>query len=499
MSKALEKLQAYIKETNQYTHMITLLSWDMKTGMPKNGFEKHSDALTFFSTKEFERNTSKELEKLLEKLSEEKEFARLDDNWKFIVNKMKREVEKNKRIPKDFYESYIKEQAESENAWEKAKNASDFSMFAPHLKKIIEMTTQKIQYTNPDEDVYDVLLDQYEEGVDADTIDYLFDELKKELIPLLKKILAAKQPEEKIGQKSYPIEAQKKAQELLLSYIGFDWDKGVAAESEHPFTINFSAEDVRVTNHYHENDPVSAMFSAIHEGGHAIFEQNVNPKLDGTAGGSCCYMGIHESQSRFFENILGRNKNFWIPIYDDLLKILPQLEGISLDEFYHEINHVKNSLIRTDADELTYCFHIIMRYELERAIFKDHVKVEELPALWNQKMQEYLMIKPEDDASGILQDTHWSDGSFGYFPSYLLGSIYDGMFLEAVEEEMGPVDEILKAGHIQNITQWLNENIHQYGSTHLPKEVIQNVCHKEITTAPLIQYFKEKYTALYAI
>lgn len=284
---------------------------------------------------------------------------------------------------------------------------------------------------------------------------------------------------------------------MLLDYIGFRKDAGSVGETEHPFTLNFSSRDVRVTNHYYEHDPLSSIFSAIHEGGHGIFEQNVNPDYDNTVAGSCRYMGLHESQSRFYENILGRNKNFWLPIYDKLGELLPAFKKIPLDDFYQEINHVKNSLIRINADEVTYCFHIILRYEMEKAIFRDRVPVAELPALWNQKMQEYLQITPTNDAEGILQDMHWSDGSFGYFPSYLLGSIYDGMLLTTIREELGDVDELLRDGKIKEITAWLNQNIHWYGSTCKPKEMIMEVCGKEMSAEPLIRYFKEKYTEIY--
>ena len=210
-------------------------------------------------------------------------------------------------------------------------------------------------------------------------------------------------------------------------------------------------------------------------------------------------MGIHESQSRFYENILGRNKNFWMPIYEKLGALLPKFQNISLEEFYQEINHVRNSFIRIDADELTYCMHIILRYELEKAIFRDGVSVEELPALWNEKMQEYLQITPENDAQGILQDTHWSGGSFGYFPSYLLGSIYDGMYLDAMQEQLGNVDDILREGRIAEITKWLGEKIHQYGNTRAPRQVIEAVCGKEVSAEPLVRHFKKKYAELYTL
>lgn len=499
MSNVLENLQIYLKKMNQYNHVIELLMWDMETNTPKLGFEGHADALTYFSTEQFKMSTSEELSAMLDELEMPQEFETLDDMWKFIVTRMKRDLDKSKRIPADFYESYVMAKAESENAWKEAKNASDYSIFAPHLEKMIEMTRKMAEYTDPGKEIYDVLLDQYEEGMDSETMDKLFDDLKKELVPLVKRILFAKQPNSSKFKGNYDIEAQKKVQKLLLDYIGFDWDKGTVGETEHPFTMNFSSRDARITNHYYEKDALSAMFSAIHEGGHAIFEQQVNPDYDGTVAGSCCYMGIHESQSRFYENILGRNKNFWLPIYEKLGALLPQFQEISLEEFYQEINHVRNSFIRVDADEVTYCLHIIIRYEIEKAIFRDHVSVDELPDLWNAKMQEYLQITPQNDAQGILQDTHWSGGSFGYFPSYLLGSIYDGMFLDKMEEELGSIDDILKDGRIKEITKWLGEKIHQYGSTRTPKEVIKAVCGKEVSAEPLIRYFTEKYTEIYQL
>ena len=499
MSKLLEEFKNYLHEMNQYEHVVTLLYWDMKTNAPKLGQEAHIEALTHFSTKSFEMSTADKLGEMLDGLAEESEFTALDVTWQFIVRRMKRDFDRNKRIPAEVYEAFVRAQAESGNAWEEAKNSSDFSVFAPHLKKMVEMTKEIAGYTDPGVETYDALLNQYEEGMDSATIDRLFGELKQELIPLVQQILAKPQPDDTAFHAYADPDAQKKVQWMLLDYIGFRRDAGAVGETEHPFTLNFSSKDVRVTNHYYETEPISAMFSAIHEGGHGIFEQNVNPEYDNTVAGSCCYMGIHESQSRFYENILGRNKNFWLPIYDKLGELLPQFREISLDDFYREINHVRNSFIRTEADEVTYCFHIILRYEMEKAIFRDGVSVEELPTLWNQKMQEYLQITPKNDAEGILQDMHWSDGSFGYFPSYLLGSIYDGMYLDTMEAELGSVDKLLAEGRIAEITKWLNEKIHQYGSTRTPKEVIETVCGKEVSAEPLVRYFKKKYTEVYGL
>ena len=309
MNDKLEQLQKYLEKMEQFNHVNTLLYWDMRTNTPKEGFAGHSDALTYFSTEQFSMSTSDELKTLLDTLAEPEEFEKLDDKWKFVVNKMKTDMDRNRRIPKEFYESFVKAQSESENAWEEAKEKADFSIFAPHLQKMIDMTAEMTGYTDPEKEVYDALLDQYEKGMDSATMDRLFEDLKAELIPLVQKVLAAKQPDDSKFHASFDKNAQKEVEKLLLSYIGFDWNRGTTGESTHPFTLNFSSKDVRVTNHFYEHDPLSAMYSAIHEGGHAIFEQNVNPDYDGTVAGSCSYMGIHESQSRFYENILGRNKN----------------------------------------------------------------------------------------------------------------------------------------------------------------------------------------------
>lgn len=499
MSETLTRFQDYLKKMNYYRRVISLLDWDMYTQTPKKGYDGMAEALAYFSTEEFVMSTSEELENMLDTLAQPKEYEQLDDCMKYTVRIMKRDMEKSKQIPKDFFTSFVAAQSASRQAWQEAKQAADFSIFAPHLEKLIEMTIQKVGYTDPGKDVYEVLLDQFEEGMDSASINRVFSELKAGLVPLVAKILAAPQPDSSKFRAYFDINDQKKAQDFLLNYIGFSFDAGLTGESEHPFTLGFSGKDLRITNHFHENDPLSAIFSAIHEGGHAIFGQNVNPAFEGTPADDCCYMGVHESQSRFYENILGRNKNFWIPIYEKMRELLPALKNISLEEFYREINHVQNSFIRVDADEVTYCLHIIIRYEIEQAIFRDHVPVAKLPALWNQKMQEYLQITPANDAEGILQDMHWADGAFGYFPSYLLGSIYDGMFLNALEEDLGSVDELLAKGEILTITKWLNTNIHQYGSTRLPKDVIQEVCHKELSAAPLLDYFTKKYTEIYQL
>ena len=488
-----EKLRDYLLVLNHYQRAITLLDWDMYTAVPGRGYQGMADTVSFLSQKHFEISTSDDFYALLAEAMEPSVYETLDEGMRYSVRTLYRDQTKQRRIPGDFVRRFVDAQNLSRRVWEEAKTADDFSMFAPHLQAMIDLTRERCSYTDPDTDVYNVLLDQYEEGMHTEIIDGIFSELKEGLRPLLGKLVQKPYTPSPVYERSFPVHQQKEVQRLLLEYIGFDFSAGTTGESMHPFTLGFSRDDVRVTNHFRLHDPIAPMFSAIHEGGHAIFDQNVDRALMGTEAASCRYMGLHESQSRFYENILGRRRSFWVPVYDKIKEVLPGMADISLDDFVSEINHVHPSFIRTEADEVTYCLHIILRYEIEQAIFRDGVKVDDLPALWNEKTKELLGITPPTNREGILQDMHWSDASFGYFPSYLLGNIYDGLFLETMTEELGDIDAILEGGGILTITKWLNEKIHRYGGLRLPGRVIEEVCHKPLSAQPLLAYFTRKY------
>ena len=493
----LEEYKKINKELSFMNHAINLMYWDMQTIAPEGGKDRLSESITYFSTEVFKKFTSDEYYKLVCDLSEPAEFDKLDDVMKFDIKKTRKDLDEMRRIPADFYEEYVKTTTASSMIWPKAKQTSDYSLYEEPLKNTIEAVKKYQKYKHPDMEVYDSLIDQFEEGMDTKTIDRVFGELKEELVPLLDEILKKPQPDHNKFNMFIPAHKQAELCKMLVEYMGMDMNRFAQAETEHPFTTGIAPGDVRITNHYHENDIIQPIFSAIHEGGHALFDQNIDRKYDDTAGAQVNMMGLHESQSRFYENILGRNINFWKPIWPKVLEIIPEFKDITLEEFVREINHVQNSFIRTEADELTYCLHVILRYDIERAIFIDGADVKDLPMMWNDLMEKYLHITPRNDAEGILQDMHWSDASFGYFPSYLLGSIYDGMFLEAIENDLGSIDDILAAGDIKKITKWLNENIHQYGATRTSKEVLNAVCHKELSAQPLIRYFKEKYKKIY--
>ncbi len=493
----LEEYKQKNQELAYLNHALALMHWDLETMAPDGAKEKLSDAMTFFSTEVFKKSTSDEFYDLVCKLAEPEEFDKLDDVMKFDISRTKRDLDKMRRVPADFYEEYVKTMNTSTIAWPKAKQNNDWDSYKEPLRNTIEAIKKMQGYTDPDKKVYDSLIDQYEEGMTCETIDKVFADLKKELVPLVEKVTACEQPDHSLFTMSVPVHKQAELCRFLVEYMGMDMNRFAQSETEHPFTTNMNLDDVRITNHYHENNIVAPIFSAIHEGGHALFEQNVDPKYEFTAGSRIGYMGLHESQSRFYENVLGRNINFWKPIWPKVLEIIPEFKDITLEQFHKEICRVENSMIRTDADELTYCLHVILRYEIEREIFENGASVDDLPDMWNSKMQELLNITPSSYSEGILQDMHWSDGGFGYFPSYLLGSIYDGMFLETMEKELGSVDDILAAGDIKKITAWLKENIHRYGATRISSEVLKAVCGAELSAEPLMRYFTKRYTEVF--
>ncbi len=495
----LDEFKDYYRELKNYEEAAELISWELHTEASERAVEHLVDLQSFYGGKAFEMSTSDKMGEYLDKLSVREEYDSLPKEWQLSVDRLKEEYDENKNIPVDFYTEYMKTVAKAEDVWQNAKRDNDYESFKPYLEKIVDSIKKMCNYRKPDKNPYDLLLNDFEKGMEREQIDKVFNELKEELIPLVKKITEKKQPDKSRFMGDFDINKQKELSEFLLNYIGFDMKAGIMAESEHPFTTGLNSNDVRLTNHYYRENIINPVFSIIHEGGHGIFMQNVDGKYMDTPLSDCHYMGLHESQSRFMENILGRNINFWKPIYYKLKELFPQYENIPIEDFYREINHVENSLIRIDADEVTYCFHIIVRYEIERDLFDGKIDISDIPEAWNNKMKEYLGVEPPDMSSGLLQDSHWSGGAFGYFPSYLLGSIYDGMLLERIEKELGDIDKILSEGRVKEITKWLNTHIHKNGTAVVPKELIEELCGKEITAKPLINYFKKKYSSLYEL
>lgn len=494
----LKKFKEYLNKINQYEQASNILQWDMQTCMPYNGGDSNTDVLTMLSSKSFELSVSDEMKDFLDILTNPSTFNNLDSVSKKMITECKKQYDDNKNIPPSLYSKYIQVVSQSEQTWQKAKSDNNFKSMVPYLKEIIELTKEIYSYSKPNVDTYSALLDDYEKGITENQLDTIFKELKEGTIPLIKAISKKYKVNQHIFNGYYPIHLQEKLSNYFLNVINFDFNSGCLSESEHPFTTGINSPyDVRITTNYDINDIRSSLFSVLHEGGHALYEQNINPKLVGTRLNTGTSMGIHESQSRFYENIIGRNLSFWKKHYNKISEILPSYSNISLDKFYKGINAVEPSLIRIDADELTYNLHIIIRFELEKALFSGNLEVKDLSTAWNDKMKEYLDIVPKDDTTGVLQDCHWYSGLFGYFPSYSLGNIYSGQFLSQIEKELGPIDYLIENDRLRDINNWLKVNIHQYGLMKSPTEIIKDSCNSSIDTKPIIKYYTNKYSNIY--
>lgn len=494
----LKEFKEYLSKINQYEQASNILQWDMQTCMPYNGGDSNTEVLTMLSSKSFELSVSDEMKHLLDTLTNQTTFNSLDSISKKMISECKKEYDYNKNIPPSLYSKYIQVVSQSEQTWQKAKSDNDFKSMVPYLKEIIQLTKEMYSYSKPNVDTYDALLDDYEKGITENQLDTIFNELKDGTIPLIEAISKKDKVNQHVFRGHYPIHLQEKLSNYFLDVINFDFKSGCLSESEHPFTTGINSPyDVRITTNYDIDDIRSSLFSVLHEGGHALYEQNINPNLIGTRLNTGTSMGIHESQSRFYENIIGRNLSFWKKHYNKISEILPSYSNISLDKFYKGINSVEPSLIRIDADELTYNLHVIIRFELEKALFSGNLEVKDLSTAWNDKMKEYLGIIPKDDTTGVLQDCHWYSGLFGYFPSYSLGNIYSGQFLSQIEKKLGPIDCLIEDDRLDDINNWLNVNVHQYGLMKSPTEIIRDCCNSSIDTKPIIKYYTDKYSNIY--
>ena len=487
MVTQIEKLKQYLDAISRKKYALTLMSWEMKVVAPKKSLDGIINVMNDLEKEYFSLSTSDEYYRLLNDALQCNEFKTLNIEEQKYIKKLHEEFVRTKNVPLDFYAEYKKEINIAQNVWVEAKQANDYNIFKSTLEKLIVLTKRYYEYMYPDaENLYDKMLDSYECGVTAKDIDPLFDELKKEIQPIISNLPAAEPTPHIVYDKPTLL----KIGYLLLDYIGYDNSLAVLDFYPHGFTTKISKDDVRIA--FDEQRTIyDTVCTIIHEGGHGIFEQNTGAHLEQYPGYEVLNMGLHESQSRFYENILGRNINFWTPIYDDVAKILNLKE--SVEQFVKRLNTAMPSLIRTEADEFTYCMHIIVRYEIERMIFNDNIDLNDLPQIWNEKMKEYLGVTVDSDVHGILQDVHWSQGSFGYFPAYLLGSIFDGMLLEHINSSLGNIDDILKNGNIKKITKYLIDNIHIHGNTYNVFELSHILCGKDLSVKPIVAYFKKKY------
>lgn len=496
MEEKLKELKLELDKIGKMNSALELIYWDMQTKMPKKAIEQRSGIIEHISGEIFNMTTSDKMGEILEYFSGN--IEELSDKDQAIIKYAKKNYEQTKRIPDKRYREFIVASAISEGAWEEAKEKKDFEIFKPHLKKMIDFQREFAEYYGYKEEKYDALLDRYEEGLTVNELDRVFSELKDGIFKILKKI----ERSGKIVNKDFFIgnfskEEQEKFSLFVLNKMGYDFEKGRLDESMHPFTIGFGNKDVRITTNYDNPDFTNALFSCIHEGGHGIYDQNIPDELQNTGLDTGLSMSIHESQSRFYENIIGRSEEFWEYFFPYAKYQFKEFENVSFKEFYEGINKVSSSLIRTEADELTYSIHIIIRYEIEKALISGELDVDNVKEEWNKKYKEYLGVEPKDDSEGILQDVHWSDGSFGYFPSYALGNLYGAQMLNTMEKDYKELYNDLKVGELSYIKKWLNENVHKYGAIYSPKELIKRISGEELNPIYFLEYLNKKYSRIY--
>jgi carboxypeptidase Taq len=496
-----KNLRAYVRKMDSYREAAAVLSWDMATGAPPKGKEQRAEVIGMLATELFKMGIAPEMKEMLDTLSQKDTYTSLDPVMQAMIRELKKEYEKNQSIPAALFEEYTVLTSKAQVVWEEAKEKNDFALFQPYLERIVGYLQQFIDIWGYSGHRYNTLLDRYEPGITVEMIDPLFAGLRDKSVTLLRKIQeSGKATDVSFLNKRFPVDAQRQFNTLVLKKIGYDFAAGRLDESAHPFSTGLNLGDVRITTKIYEHDWQMALFSSIHEAGHAIYEQNIAPELAGTLLADGASMGIHESQSRFWENIVGRSQAFWNYFYKDAAAAFPEaFAGISARDVYRAVNQVQPSLIRIEADELTYNLHIMVRYELEKALISGNLQVADLPGAWNEKMQEYLGLTPPTNAQGVLQDIHWSGGDLGYFPTYSLGNMYAAQLEAALRREIPEYQEAVERGEFAIITRWMTEKVHRYGKTRQPADIIRSATEEGINADYLISYLENKYSDVYEL
>ena len=502
----LSDFDAFFERYLALRQAIGMFAWDIDTGVaPVGSLESRSKTISVLDSELFSMITSNEMESFIKAVEKAIEDNTVDDITLGIYRVVKNDYDKFTCIPAEEFKAFSELTTIAPSKWAQAKEENDFSIFSPYLQEIIEYRRKEIKYRQDAgmifDNPYDALLNDFEPGMTTQKLDVFFDELKATIVPLLHEIISLNKDTtalENILNREVPISVQKNISELLMNTVGYDLDRGVLRESAHPFTMGFGQNDVRITSHYVPNDVFTSFYTVIHECGHAIYEQNVAKELEGTILDGGTSMGIHESQSRFLENMVGRSFEFWEAIYDDFIIVTDgYYDGVTVEELYKAVNIVSPSLIRITADELTYSLHVMVRYEIEKMIFNDHeLNVDDLPELWNKKMHEYLGIVPETYSEGILQDIHWSYGEFGYFPSYALGSAYAALMWDYMEKDFN-VAEAIRALNFDTINGWLTKKVHRHGRLLNSEEILAQITDEGFDPKHYVDYLSQKYRKLY--
>jgi len=477
----------------------SVLGWDQQTYMPPGGTGGRAMQLATLQRLAHERFVSDEMGAALEAAKTEVVSLDPDSDDARVVRKATRDFDKARKVPAEWVGEFARITALAHQAWEKARAGADFSQFQPHLERIVDLRRQYADFFAPYDHVYDPLLDDFEPGMKTAEVKMVFDELRPQQIELVQTIAERGTPvDDSVLYQPFDEQKQWDFGIEVTKTIGYDFDRGRQDKSVHPFTTGFGTGDVRITTRFDANFLNTALFSTIHEAGHAMYEQGMNPDFDRTPLATSASLGIHESQSRMWENLVGRSRPFWLAFYPRLQEIFPsQLGGIGVETFYRAINKVERSLIRTEADEATYNLHIMLRFELETALMEGTLAPADLPQAWNTKSQEFLGLTPPDDAKGVLQDIHWSMGYIGYFPTYTLGNLIASQLWPKIEEDIPDLRSKIEQGEFGDLLGWLRENVHKHGAKFEPMELLNRITGSGLTAQPYLRYLRDKFGEIY--
>ncbi|MCL2706040.1 MAG: carboxypeptidase M32 [Spirochaetaceae bacterium] len=487
------------------SHTAAILGWDQETYMPQNSVEERSSQLALLSALIHEKLTSeitasifKDIKKY-EDISFEKDIS---ENDRYFIRKIFNAYKKQSLLPVSLVKEISKQTSISQHTWAKAKEDNNYKLFKPELEKMISLQKQKAECYGYTGTPYNALLDEYEKGAIVSQIDKIFHDIELRIKNLLDKILVNGNAngnktgdiEDSFLYGKFDVKKQDAVGRKVLEWLGFDFNSARMDTSAHPFTTTLGFSDVRITTHYKENYFPAGLYSIIHECGHALYEMGFSKELKGTSLAEGTSLGIHESQSRFWENMVGRGKGFAKLFWPVFCNYFPEAgKNRTHEDFFMAVNKVKPSLVRINADEVTYNLHIIIRYRLEKMLVEDKLSVVDLPAAWNNLYKELLDLTPDSDSTGVLQDIHWSTGAIGYFPTYLLGNLYAAQFVATMEKETGNVDDLVEAGNFKIILDWLRNNIHKYGALYTPDELVQKVTEQPLDPSYFLVYLDKKY------
>lgn len=502
MQEKLEQLKARLAMYIDLKMASNVLQWDQETYMPPGGAQARADQISTLEGLAHQHLSDEEVGSLLEALEKVLDGLEYNSDEASLIRYMLREYKKAVKVPAELISDLYRTTTLATEAWKKARADNNFSHFEPHLSQVVDLRTQYAEALGSESgNIYDALLDYFDPGLTSTYIDSVFSGLKPHLVELVSAIVANQDAvDDSVLMQEFDEDQQMVFGREVAAAIGYDFERGRLDLTAHPFTINFSMDDVRITTRIFREDPLSGLMSTVHEAGHAMYEQNISPSLYRTPLAEGSGMSVHESQSRFYENVLGRSRGFWRHWFPRMqAAFAPQFDGVELEEFYKALNKSEPSLIRVEADEVTYGLHIILRFELENDLFNGRVKVADLPEEWNARMEQYLGIVPPTDSDGVMQDIHWAAGLMGYFPDYLLGSIMSVQLWEKLQADLPGVEGQIEAGQYAAILDWQRENIHRHGKKFTFPELVERATGSPLSWEPYMNYLKTKYSDIYGL